>query len=66
MLTTKERCQLGHNQRLLFDKGVQKMGREAWCTQLHLKTEGRTEGTNKPGAATLAVVTGDALGPLSI
>lgn len=44
ILTTKEGCQLGYNQWLLFDKGVQKMRREAWCTQLHLEREGRSEG----------------------
>lgn len=42
------------------------MRREAWCTQLHLEGEGRSEGADRPGSATLAVMTGDALGLLNL
>jgi hypothetical protein len=39
MLTTKEGSQLGHDQRLLLDKGAQEVRGEAWRAQLHLKAQ---------------------------
>lgn len=63
LLTAEEGRQPGHNQRLLFGKGAEKMRREAGCAQLHLEGEGRGEGADRPGAATLPVVTGRTWAP---